>query len=96
MDIYSSIGSYLSGDMDLREIRRDLEKQMILLYYAPVIKMSKKTAKEKHTKAIDSLGKTAHADLLGFLGQLDSTIKGKSSDVIKGSVEGYSKIFDDL
>ncbi|HGI3310327.1 TPA: hypothetical protein ACJSDN_001303 [Streptococcus agalactiae] len=92
----SLIGAVLKGTKEDKEFKKQIQRALVRIVYAPEIVEESDSIKMTYSDKIDNVSETAKSSIKTIANQIDSGLVGQFGEKVKAQVDLNKGSYDDL
>ncbi|HEN0626424.1 hypothetical protein V2U79_10600 [Streptococcus agalactiae] len=92
----SLIGAVLKGTKEDKEFKKQIQKALVRIVYAPEIVEEADSIKTTYSDKIDNVSETAKSSIKTIANQIDSGLVGQFGEKVKTQIDLNKDSYDDL
>ncbi|HFV0217464.1 TPA: hypothetical protein ACGNED_001563 [Streptococcus agalactiae] len=92
----SLIGAVLKGTKEDKEFKKQIQRALVRIVYAPEIVEKADSIKMTYSDKIDNVSETAKSSIKTIANQIDSGLVGQFGEKVKAQVDLNKGSYDDL
>ncbi|HIH1024599.1 TPA: hypothetical protein ACYI3O_001591 [Streptococcus agalactiae] len=92
----SLIGAVLKGTKEDKEFKKQIQRALVRIVYAPEIVEEADSIKMTYSDKIDNVSETAKSSIKTIANQIDSGLVGQFGEKVKAQVDLNKSSYDDL
>ncbi|EPT98038.1 hypothetical protein SAG0109_03425 [Streptococcus agalactiae BSU108] len=92
----SSIGAVLKGTKEDKEFKKQIQRALVRIVYAPEIVEEADSIKTTYSEKIDDISETAKSSIKTIKNQIDTGLVGQFWEKVKAQVDLNKGSYDDL
>ncbi|HFH7854856.1 TPA: hypothetical protein ACGM6N_001606 [Streptococcus agalactiae] len=92
----SLIGAVLKGTKEDKEFKKQIQRALVRIVYAPEIIEEADSIKMTYSDKIDNVSETAKSSIKTIANQIDSGLVGQFEEKVKAQVDLNKGSYDDL
>ncbi|HEO2471774.1 TPA: hypothetical protein VAP50_001314 [Streptococcus agalactiae] len=92
----SLIGAVLKGTKEDKEFKKQIQRALVRIVYAPEIVKEADSIKMTYSDKIDNVSETAKSSIKTIANQIDSGLVGQFGEKVKAQVDLNKGSYDDL
>ncbi|HGI3145437.1 TPA: hypothetical protein ACJSBA_001493 [Streptococcus agalactiae] len=92
----SLIGAVLKGTKEDKEFKKQIQRALVRIVYAPEIVEEVDSIKMTYSDKIDNVSETAKSSIKTIANQIDSGLVGQFGEKVKAQVDLNKGSYDDL
>ncbi|HEN9080581.1 TPA: hypothetical protein ACJRTH_001081 [Streptococcus agalactiae] len=92
----SLIGAVLKGTKEDKEFKKQIQRALVRIVYAPKIVEEADSIKMTYSDKIDNVSETAKSSIKTIANQIDSGLVGQFGEKVKAQVDLNKGSYDDL
>ncbi|MGT2808996.1 hypothetical protein DIX60_01265 [Streptococcus iniae] len=91
-----TFSDYISGEKDIKVLKKELDKMLVTGVYAPQIKSKRRSIVSTYDEEITTTAANAKTSITAIASQIDTAIKGQFRTKVETVLDNNSTKYDDI